>query len=151
MYSHHSSMLIADCGRYQTLLTVRPSTMGSSSTYDTERSVAATTARAASRTTRPTENLRTMRFLPISFYPGATQTLEERSCQYTEYPQPGAIIEDHDYAYPPLSGTAIHYISLHRSCYDSIFGRALTAQTNAKSHADTNPTLSGPQSAVDER
>lgn len=86
--------------------------MGSSSTYDTQPSVAATTARAASRTARATENLRTMRFLflPISFYPGATQTLEERSCQYTECPQPGAIIGDHDYAYRRLSGTAIHYI-----------------------------------------
>jgi len=125
--------------------------MGSSSTYDTERSVAATTARAASRTTRPTADLGTMRFLPISFYPGATQILEERSCRYIECHQPGTIIGDHDYAYRRLSGRALHYFLLHQSCYDSIFGVALTSPDDNNAPTKTNTTLTNFQGTVDER
>ena len=95
--------------------------MVSSSTYTTHRSEAANTARAASRIICPTDKLEKMEFRTIGHYPGGTLTLNQRFCGYEECSQPGTIIEDYDYASRRLTGTILTYISLHRTCHDSIF------------------------------
>jgi hypothetical protein len=119
--------------------------MVSSSTYTTHRSEAANTARAASRIICPTDKLEKMEFRTIGHYPGATHTLNQRFCGYEECRQPGTIIEDCDYASRRLTETSTFtYISLHRSCYESVFGeyRTIPNNTTAQAETDATPSLS---------
>jgi hypothetical protein len=114
--------------------------MVSSSTYNTHRSEAANTARAASRIICPTKELEKMDFRPIVFYPGATHTLNQRFCRYKDCPEPRTIIEDYDYASRRLSGTTLTYKSLHRSCYESVLGGSRTAPNNTTAQAEADMT-----------